>query len=100
MSGRRHFASKCLSQLRKSHIAPTLLRLHADYGRFALASGAAGRRLYAQFPPGGFPQGFQGMNINGASPAKGEALKEYVSCLVFIVQGVSSLIAATERGPY
>ena len=85
-----------LSQLRKSHIAPTLLRLHTDYGRFALASGAAGGRLYAQFPPReGFPQGFQGMNIDGASPAKGEALKEYVSCLVFIVQGVSSLIAAT-----
>lgn len=36
------------------------------------------RRFYAQMPPsGGFPGGFQGMQLNG-DPAKGQALKEYV----------------------
>lgn len=80
MLTRRLFTSIRSSQLQRTRlILPFLID---NVGRFSLQGRAAGCRLYAQMPPGGgFPRGFQGMNISGADPAMGEALKEFVGRL-------------------
>ena len=82
MLTRRLTAPTCVIRLRKPLFTSSRLRLQIDNDHRALVSRVAvtGVRLYAQFPPGGgFPRGFQGMNVDGAGPAKGEALKEFVS---------------------
>jgi hypothetical protein len=88
MLTRRLSASNYLSSLRKIYLTPRLrLRLRTENDPLALLRGRTRVRWYAQQPPGGgFPRGFQGMNIDGASPAKGEALKEFVSCRVHLAR--------------
>lgn len=78
MLTRRLFTSIRSSQLQRTRLILPFLIDNA--GRFELQGRPAGCRLYAQMPPGGgFPRGFQGIDINGAGPAMGEALKEFVS---------------------